>query len=88
MKKIKLLLHVGYAKTATSPNEAFPLKFLLDKDKVVINKDRLLSESEKLLEEIKENYKPPKEPIFKLSGKSVRDKMYEKLENLYREKTL
>ena len=85
---LKVFDLIGYAKTATSPNEAFPLKFLLDKDRVVINKDRLLSESEKLLEEIKENYKPPKEPIFKLPGKSVRDKMYETLENLYREKKI
>ena len=33
---------IGYAKTASSPNEALPHKFLLEKDRVVINRDRLL----------------------------------------------
>jgi 3-hydroxyacyl-CoA dehydrogenase len=85
---LKVFDLIGYAKTATSPNEALPYKFLLDKDRVVINKDRLLYESEKLLEEIKKDYKPPKEPIFKLPGSSVRNKMYEILENLYKEKKI
>ena len=40
------------------------------------------------LSEIKENYKPPEKPIFKLSGSIVRDKMYEILENLYKEKKI
>ena len=39
---LKVFDLIGYAKTANSPNEALPHKFLLDKDKVVINKDRLL----------------------------------------------
>jgi len=85
---LKVFDLIGYAKTASSPNEAMPYKFLLDKDKVVINRDRLLSESEKLLEQIKENYQPPDEPIFKLPGSSVKDKMYEILENLYKEKKI
>ena len=85
---LKVFDLIGYAKTATSPNEALPYKFLLDKDRVVINRDRLLHESEKLLEEIKKDYKPPKEPIFKLPGSSVRNKMYEILENLYKEKKI
>jgi len=85
---LKVFDLIGYAKTASSPNEALPNKFLLDKDRVVINRDRLLSESEKLLEEIQESYKPPQEPIFKLPGSSVRDKMYAILENLYKEKRI
>ena len=48
----------------------------------------MLSESEKLLSEIKENYKLPKKPVFKLSGSSVRDKMYEILESLLKEKKI
>jgi 3-hydroxyacyl-CoA dehydrogenase len=85
---LKIFDLIGYAKTANSPNEAFPLKFLLSRDKVVINRDRLLHESEKLLEEIGKDYKPHIEPIFKLPGSSVRDKMYEILENLYKEKKI
>tara|TARA_Y100000590_G_scaffold419723_1_gene521710 strand:- start:167 stop:1786 length:1620 start_codon:yes stop_codon:yes gene_type:complete len=85
---LKVFDLIGYAKTASSPNEAFPHKFLLEKDRVVINRDRLLHESENLLEEIKEGYKPPKEPAFKLPGIIVRNKMYEKLENLYKDKKI
>ena len=55
---------------------------------MLLNRDRLLHESEKLLEEIWENYKPPKKPIINLPGSSVRDKMFEILENLYKEKVI
>ena len=85
---LKVFDLIGYAKTANSPNEALPDKFLLEKDRVVINRNRLLHESEKLLVEIRENYKPPTEPMFKLPGSSVRDKMYEILENLRKEKKI
>ena len=85
---LKVFDLIGYAKTAGSPNEAMPHKFLLDKDIVVINRDRLLNESEKLLEEISENYTPSKKPVFRLPGSSVRDKMNEILENLKKEKKI
>ena len=82
---LKVFNLIGYAKTANSPNEAFPNKFLLKKDRVIINRDRLLHESEKLLEEIKTDYKPQEKAIFKLTGGSARDKMYEILESLFME---
>ena len=85
---LKVFELIGYAKTANSPNEAIPNKFLLDSDKIVINRDRLLSESEKLLGQVSKNFTPPVSPIFKLSGPSVREKMYEILENLYKNKTI
>jgi len=85
---LKVFDLIGYAKTATSPNEALPYKFLLDKDKVVINRDRLLVESWSLLEEIKKDYMPPEKPIFKLPGSSCKNKMYEILENLYKDKKI
>ena len=85
---LKVFDLIGYAKTASSPNEAIPNKFLLDKDRVVINRDRLLHESEKLLLQINKDYKPPAEPTFKLSGANVRDKMYEILETLYKDKKI
>jgi len=85
---LKVFDLIGYAKTASSPNEAIPNKFLLDKDRVVINRDRLLHESEKLLLQINKDYKPPTEPTFKLSGANVRDKMCEILETLYKDKKI
>ena len=79
---------IGYAKTATSPIEAKFYKFLLEKDKNIMNRNKLLSISEDLINEKKDGYKSPKKPIFKLSGEKVRDKMYQTLENLFKEKKI
>jgi len=79
---------IGYGKTATSPIEAIPFKFLLEKDKSVMNRNKLLSVSQDLINEKKDGYRPPKQPIFKLSGSQVRDKMYQTLEKLFKEKKI
>ena len=41
-----------------------------------------------MLEEIGETYKIPMEPKFRLPGANVRDKMYELLENLFKDKKI
>ena len=79
---------IGYGKTASSPIEAKPFKFLLDKDKSIMNRNKLLSVAEKLINEKKNAYKTPKKPIFRLSGNQVRDKMLQTLENLFKEKKI
>ena len=79
---------IGYGKTASSPVEAMPLKFLLKKDKSVMNRNKLLSVAENLINEKKNGYKPPLQPIFKLSGNQVRNKMFQTLENLFKEKKI
>ena len=79
---------IGYGKTATSPVEAIPFKFLLEKDKSIMNRNKLLSVSLNLINDKKNGYKPPKKPIFKLSGGQVRDKMFQTLENLLKEKKI
>jgi len=76
---------IGYGKTASSPVEAKPFKFLLEKDKSIMNRNKLLSVAENLINEKKNGYKSPKRPIFKLSGNQVRDKMFQTLENLFKE---
>ena len=76
---------IGYAITATSPNEALPNQFFLGKDKVVINRDRQLSTAIDLLNNIEGGYEKPSQPKFNLGGSAVRDKMIEKLEALYNE---
>ena len=76
---------IGYAITATSPNEALPNQFFLEKDKVVINRDRQLSTAIDLLNNIEGGYEKPSQPKFNLGGSAVRDKMFEKLEALYNE---
>ena len=79
---------IGYGKTATSPIEAIPYKFLLDKDKSIMNRNKLLSVSQDLINDKKDRYKPPQKPTFKLSGSQVRDKMFQTLENLFKEKKI
>jgi len=79
---------IGYGKTASSPIEAMPLKFLLEKDKSIMNRNKLLSVAEQLINEKKNGYKPPQQPIFKLSGNQVRNKMFQTLENLFKEKKI
>ncbi|MBO6482722.1 MAG: enoyl-CoA hydratase/isomerase family protein [Pelagibacteraceae bacterium] len=79
---------IGYGKTITSPMEAMSFKFLLTKDKSVMNRNELLPISRNLITKIKNEYEPPKSPIFNLSGSQVRDKMFQTLENLFREKKI
>ena len=59
-----------------------------DRDKVVINRDRQLTTAIELLNNIESNYIKPSEPVFRLGGSSVKDKMFEKLEKLYSEKKI
>jgi len=79
---------IGYGKTATSPVEAMPFKFLLEKDKSIMNRNKLLSVSQDLINEKKDGYRPPKQPTFKLSGSQVRGKMFQTLEKLFKEKKI
>ena len=79
---------IGYGKTITSPMEAMSFKFLLTKDKSVMNRNELLPISRNLITKIKNEYEPPKSPIFNLSGIQVRNKMFQTLENLFREKKI
>jgi len=79
---------IGYGKTAASPIEAIPYKFLLEKDKSIMNRNKLLSVSQDLINQKKDGYKPPKKPTFKLSGSQVRGKMTQTLEKLYKEKKI
>ncbi len=79
---------IGYAVTSTSPNEAKPNQFFLNKDKVVINRDRQLTTAINLINKIENDYTKPDQPIFRLGGNSVKDQMFEKLEKLYIEKKI
>ncbi len=84
---LKVFDIIGYAKTATSPVEAEPLKYLKPEDKKIMNRNSLFSASKKLLDENK-NFTPPAECKFKLSGKPLKEKMVKVLEKLYNEKII
>ena len=79
---------IGYAITSSSPNEAKPNQFFLGKDKVVINRDRQLNSAIDLINETENDYIKPEQPKFRLSGNSVKDQMFVKLEKLYSEKKI
>ena len=84
---LKVFDIIGYAKTATSPVEAEPLKYLRPEDKKIMNRNSLLPISRKILEENK-NFKPPLECKFNLSGKAIKEKMIQVLEKLYNDKII
>jgi len=84
---LKVFDIIGYAKTATSPVEAEPLKYLKPEDKKIMNRNSLFSASKKLIDENK-NFTPPSECKFKLSGKPLKEKMVKVLEKLYNEKVI
>ena len=84
---LKVFDIIGYAKTATSPAEAEPLKYLKSEDKKIMNRNSLFSVSKKILED-NQDFKAPKECTFNLSGKPLKEKMIKVLEKLYNEKVI
>ena len=84
---LKVFDIIGYAKTATSPIEAEPLKYLRPDDKKIMNRNSLFSVSKKVLEQNK-NFKPPEVCKFNLSGKPLKEKMIKVLEKLYNDKVI
>ena len=84
---LKVFDIIGYAKTATSPVEAEPLKYLKPEDKKIMNRNSLFEEARKLLNQ-NNDFIPPEECKFKLSGKPLKEKMIKILEKLYNEKII
>ena len=84
---LKVFDIIGYGKTATSPVEAEPMKYLRPNDKKIMNRNSLLEVSKKILLENKD-FKAPNEYQFKLPGKSVRGEMDKILKKLYNDKVI
>jgi len=84
---LKVFDIIGYGKTATSPIEAEPLKYLRPEDKKIMNRNSLLEVSKKILDDNKE-FKTPTETEFKLPGKEILIEMNKIIENLYNEKII
>ena len=84
---LKVFDIIGYAKTATSPIEAEPLKYLRPEDKKIMNRNSLFEEAKNLINQ-NTDFVPPEECKFKLSGKPLKDKMIKVLEKLYNEKII
>tara|TARA_B100000686_G_scaffold318842_1_gene369000 strand:- start:166 stop:912 length:747 start_codon:yes stop_codon:yes gene_type:complete len=84
---LKVFDIIGYAKTATSPQEATPLLFLDSNHEVIINRNNLFSAARTFIEKNRE-FKPPKQCNFNLSGSEVRQKMQKILDDLYNSKKI
>ena len=79
---LKVFDIIGYGRTATSPVEAEPMKYLRPEDKKIMNRNSLLEVSKKILMDNK-NFKPPEEFKFNLPGKPVLEDMNKILDKLY-----
>ncbi len=84
---LKVFDIIGYAKTASSPQEAKPLLFLDTNHDVIINRNELLPAARNLLNNNTVS-SSSRECKFKLSGKKVREKMHKILEALYNDKKI
>ena len=84
---LKVFDIIGYGKTATSPVEAEPLKYLLPENKKIMSRNSLLNVSRSIFEENKD-FTPPSEATFKLAGKPLKEKMVKLLEKLYNDKVI
>ena len=84
---LKVFDIIGYGKTATSPVEAEPMKYLRSEDKKIMSRNSLLEVSRKILKENRD-FKPPAENTFNLPGKVVKDEMIKLLDKLYNEKVI
>ncbi len=84
---LKVFDIIGYGKTATSPVEAEPLKYLKPEDKKIMNRNSLLEVSKQILDENRD-FKSPSELVFNLPGKSVRGEMHKVLDKLYNDKVI
>ena len=84
---LKVFDIIGYGRTATSPVEAEPMKYLKPEDKKIMNRNSLLEVSKKILMDNK-NFKSPEEFKFNLPGKSVLEDMNKILNKLYNDKVI
>ena len=84
---LKVFDIIGYGKTATSPVEAEPMKYLKPEDKKIMNRNSLLEVSKEILNNNKD-FKAPLETKFNLPGKTVLPEMNKILDKLYNDKVI
>ena len=73
---------IGMGKTASSPEEALPMRFLRAHDRSTMNRDRLLAEARSFALDLAGGYSPPAPPELRAVGEPGRDAMLALLERL------
>ena len=84
---LKVFDIIGYGKTATSPVEAEPMKYLMPEDKKIMNRNSLFEVSQEILSNNKD-FVAPTETKFNLPGKAVIPEMNKILDKLYNDKVI
>jgi len=84
---LKVFDIIGYGKTATSPVEAEPMKYLKPEDKKIMNRNSLFEVSQEILSNNKD-FVAPTETKFNLPGKIVLPEMNKILDKLYNDKVI
>ena len=84
---LKVFDIIGYGKTATSPVEAEPMKYLKPEDKKIMNRNSLFEVSQEILSNNKD-FAAPTETKFNLPGKKVLPEMNKILDKLYNDKVI
>ena len=84
---LKVFDIIGYGKTASSPVEAEPMKYLKPEDKKIMNRNSLLEVSMEILNNNRD-FKASPETKFNLPGKTVLPEMNKVLDKLYNEKVI
>ena len=84
---LKVFDIIGYGKTATSPVEAEPLKYLKPEDKKIMNRNSLLEVSKEILKNNRD-FKAPSETKFNLPGEQANKEMLKILDKLYNDKII
>lgn len=62
---------IGLAKVSKSAQEAKALLFLAKNDSITMNKDRLLADAKARAQALISDYRPPKQPVYTLPGKTA-----------------
>ena len=84
---LKVFDIIGYGRTANSPVEMKPMKYLKHKDKKIMNRNSLLEVSKRILNNNRE-FKSRAKTKFKLPRKEVLIEMSKIIKKLYNEKNI
>ena len=79
---LRVFEFIGMGKTATSPEQALPMRFLRERDRSTMNRDRLLAEAKSLALALTGGYAPSGAPALRAVGEPGREAMLALLERL------
>ena len=79
---VRVFEYIGMGKTASSPAQALPMRFLRERDRSTMNRDRLLAEAKSHALALAEGYASPGVPTLRSVGDPGREAMCALLDRL------